>query len=179
MGETSLLNDAEIGEALDRPGARRPPEPGDKSLADSVPALWNIWNLAIDLDFLQPEGEDTVSADADTADWPFEEDDDALDAWMAGLHSIDYGDPELDDEEATIALSGLTRALLIRLLLATGSKPLAELRHRAGRGRRRIRRPGRRRLGGGRRAVRRPAQPGARLADRLRHDRGRARSGTA
>ncbi|AWS46388.1 hypothetical protein [Streptosporangium sp. 'caverna'] len=127
VGETSLLSDAEIGEALTALGLAAP-EPGDKSLADSVPALWNIWNLAIDLDFLQPEGEDTVSADADTADWPFEEDDDALDAWMAGLHSIDYGDPELEDEEATIALSGLTRALLIRVLLATGSKPLAELR---------------------------------------------------
>ncbi|MEV6861068.1 hypothetical protein AB0M44_08705 [Streptosporangium subroseum] len=127
VGETSLLSDAEIGEALTVLGLAAP-EPGDKSLADSVPALWNIWNLAIDLDFLQPEGEDTVSADADTADWPFEEDDDALDAWMAGLHSIDYGDPELEDEEATIALSGLTRALLIRVLLATGSKPLAELR---------------------------------------------------
>jgi hypothetical protein len=127
VGETSLLSDAEIAEALTVLGLAAP-ETGEKSLADSVPALWNIWNLAIDLDFLQPEGEDTVSADADTADWPFEEDDDALDAWMAGLHSIDYGDPELEDEEATIALSGLTRALLIRVLLATGSKPLAELR---------------------------------------------------
>ncbi|MFC7648282.1 hypothetical protein ACFQX6_53405 [Streptosporangium lutulentum] len=122
VGETSLLSDAEISEALAALGLAAP-EPGDKTLADSVPALWNIWNLAIDLDFLQPEGEDTVSADADTAEWPFEEDDDALDVWMAGLHSIDYGDPELDDEEATIALSGLTRALLIRVLLATGSKP--------------------------------------------------------
>ncbi|WP_326644005.1 hypothetical protein OG884_08950 [Streptosporangium sp. NBC_01755] len=127
VGETSLLDDAEITEALAALGLPVP-EKGDKSLADSVPALWNIWNLAIDLDFLQPEGEDTVSVDADTAEWPFEEDDDALDAWMAGLHSIDYGDPELEDEEATIALSGLTRALLVRVLLATGSKPLAELR---------------------------------------------------
>ncbi len=127
VGETSLLDDAEIAEAL--AVLKLPvPEKGGASLADSVPALWNIWNLAIDLDFLQPEGEDTVSVDADTAEWPFEEDDDALDAWMAGLHSIDYGDPELEDEEATIALSGLTRALLVRVLLATGSKPLAELR---------------------------------------------------
>ncbi|MFI6799054.1 hypothetical protein [Streptosporangium canum] len=127
VGETSLLTDAEITEALAALGLPAPTA-GGKALADSVPALWNIWNLAIDLDFLQPEGEDTVSADADTADWPFEEDDDALDVWMAGLHSIDYGDPELEDEEATIALSGLTRALLVRVLLATGSKPLAELR---------------------------------------------------
>ncbi|MGV9778547.1 hypothetical protein [Streptosporangium sp. NPDC003464] len=127
VGETSLLTDAEITEALAALGLPAP-KGGDRSLADSVPALWNIWNLAIDLDFLQPEGEDTVSADADTADWPFEEDDDALDVWMAGLHSIDYGDPELEDEDATIALSGLTRALLVRVLLATGSKPLAELR---------------------------------------------------
>ncbi|ACZ90675.1 hypothetical protein [Streptosporangium roseum] len=127
VGETSLLTDAEITEALAALGLPAP-APGGKPLADSVPALWNIWNLAIDLDFLQPEGEDTVSADADTADWPFEEDDDALDVWMAGLHSIDYGDPELEDEDATIALSGLTRALLVRVLLATGSKPLAELR---------------------------------------------------
>ncbi|GAA2849369.1 hypothetical protein GCM10010517_06710 [Streptosporangium fragile] len=127
VGETSLLTDAEIAEALgvlglSAPAGTEPPA------ADSVPALWNIWNLAIDLDFLQPEGEDTVSVDPDAAEWPFEEDDDALDAWLAGLHSVDYGDPELEDEEATIALSGLTRALLIRVLLATGSKPLAELR---------------------------------------------------
>lgn len=127
VGETCLLTDAEITEAL---GALGLPVPavGDAPLADSVPALWNVWNLAIDLDFLQPEGEDTVSADPDTADWPFDEDDDVLDAWMAGLHSIDYGDPELGDEEATIALSGLTRALLVRVLLASGSKPLADLR---------------------------------------------------
>ncbi|MFJ2031917.1 hypothetical protein [Streptosporangium sp. NPDC087985] len=127
VGETSLLTDAEIIEALAALGLPAP-EGSGKPLADSVPALWNIWNLAIDLDFLQPEGEDTVSADVDTADWPFEEDDDALDVWMAGLHSVDYGDPELEDEDATIALSGLTRALLVRVLLATGSKPLAELR---------------------------------------------------
>ncbi|MFI7534740.1 hypothetical protein [Streptosporangium sp. NPDC049376] len=127
VGETSLLTDAEIIEALGALGLPVPETDG-ASLADSVPALWNIWNLAIDLDFLQPEGEDTVSADPDTAEWPFEEDDDVLDAWLAGLHSIDYGDPELDDEDATIALSGLTRALLVRVLLATGSKGLAELR---------------------------------------------------
>lgn len=127
VGETNLLTDAEITEALGALGLAVPAA-GDRPLADSVPALWNIWNLAIDLDFLQPEGEDTVSADADTAEWPFEEDDDVLDAWMAGLHSIDYGDPELEDEDATIALSGLTRALLVRVLLATGSKPLADLR---------------------------------------------------
>ncbi|MEV7012743.1 hypothetical protein [Streptosporangium sp. NPDC051022] len=127
VGETTLLTDAEITEALAALGLPAP-DRGDKPLADSVPALWNIWNLAIDLDFLQPEGEDTVSADADTAEWPFEEDDDVLDAWLAGLHSIDYGDPELDDEDATIALSGLTRALLVRILLATGSKSLTDLR---------------------------------------------------
>ncbi|MEV8633463.1 hypothetical protein AB0395_17570 [Streptosporangium sp. NPDC051023] len=127
VGETSLLTDSEITEALGALGLPVPKTDG-KSLADSVPALWNIWNLAIDLDFLQPEGEDTVSADADTAEWPFEEDDDVLDAWLAGLHSIDYGDPELEDEDATIALSGLTRALLVRVLLATGSKALADLR---------------------------------------------------
>ncbi|MFF5208782.1 hypothetical protein [Streptosporangium sp. NPDC000396] len=127
VGETSLLTDAEITEALGALGLAVP-ETGGKPLADCVPALWNIWNLAIDLDFLQPEGEDTVSADPDTAEWPFEEDDDALDVWLTGLQSIDYGDPELEDEEATIALSGLTRALLIRVLLASGSKSLSELR---------------------------------------------------
>lgn len=127
VGEASLLTDAEILQALAALGLPAPEDSG-KPLSDSVPALWNIWNLAIDLDFLQPEGEDTVSADADTADWPFDEDDDALDVWMAGLHSVDYGDPELEDEDATIALSGLTRALLVRVLLATGSKALDELR---------------------------------------------------
>ncbi|MBG0815390.1 hypothetical protein [Planomonospora sp. ID82291] len=127
VGEEDLLTDAEIAEALAVLGFPAP-EAVDGRLAEAVPALWNVWNLAIDLDFLQPEGEDTVSADPDAADWPFEEDDDVLDAWLAGLQSIDYGDPELDDEDATIALSGLTRALLVRVLLATGSKPVDELR---------------------------------------------------
>ncbi|MBB2913856.1 hypothetical protein FHS43_005165 [Streptosporangium becharense] len=126
VGETTLLTDAEIAEALGVLGIAAP-EDGTPA-ADSVPALWNIWNLAIDLDFLQPEGEDTVSVDADAAEWPFDEDDDVLDAWLTGLQSVDYGDPELDDEDATIALSGLSRALLVRVLLAMGSKPLAELR---------------------------------------------------
>ncbi|GAB2450154.1 hypothetical protein [Streptosporangium sandarakinum] len=127
VGETSLLTDAEIAEAMAALGLPLPQDDG-RPLSDRVPALWNIWNLAIDLDFLQPEGEDTVGADPDAADWPFEDDDDALDVWMAGLHSVDYGDPELDDEDATIALSGLTRALLVRVLLASGSRPLPELR---------------------------------------------------
>ncbi|GGS58773.1 hypothetical protein GCM10010156_16800 [Planobispora rosea] len=127
VGEETLLTDAEITEALGVLGLPVPETDG-KPLADSVPALWNIWNLAIDLDFLQPEGEDTVSADADTGAWPFDDDEDVLDAWLSGLHSIDYGDPELDDEEATIALSGLTRALLVRVLLASGSTSLAGLR---------------------------------------------------
>ncbi|MBG0832318.1 hypothetical protein HS041_31935 [Planomonospora sp. ID67723] len=129
VGEENLLTDDEITEALAVLGFPAPSGGADGGpLADAVPALWNVWNLAIDLDFLQPEGEDTVSVDADTAEWPFEDDDDVLDAWLTGLHSVDYGDPELDDEEATIALSGLTRALLVRVLLARGSKPLAELR---------------------------------------------------
>ncbi|GAA3123862.1 hypothetical protein GCM10010466_13400 [Planomonospora alba] len=124
VGEETLLSDAEVAEALAVLGFP-PPEAGGGRSAD---ALWNVWNLAIDLDFLQPEGEDTVSADPDAVEWPFDEDDDVLDAWLAGLHSVDYGDPELEDEDATIALSGLTRALLVRVLLATGSKPLDELR---------------------------------------------------
>ncbi|GIH92441.1 hypothetical protein ACFFMN_04205 [Planobispora siamensis] len=127
VGEENLLTDAEIAEAVAALGFP-PPAADGGPLADSVPALWNVWNLAIDLDFLQPEGEDTVSADPDAAEWPFDDDDDVLDAWLTGLHSIDYGDPELDDEEATIALSGLTRALLLRVLLAGGSKSLTDLR---------------------------------------------------
>ena len=53
---------------------------------------------------------------------------DVLDAWMLGLNSIDYGDPELDDDDYTMVLGGLSRALLIRLLLAGGSRALAGLR---------------------------------------------------
>src|SRR5690606_38364328 len=60
----------------------------------------------------------------DTAEWPFEDDDDVLDAWMLGIHSVDYGDPELDDEDFTMALAGLTRGLLLRLLLAGGSREI-------------------------------------------------------
>ncbi|MFC4060730.1 hypothetical protein ACFOWE_20700, partial [Planomonospora corallina] len=124
VGEETLLTDAEVAEALAALGFPAP-DAGDGRSAD---ALWNVWNLAIDLDFLQPEGEDTVSAAPDAVEWPFEEDDDVLDAWLAGLNSVDYGDPELEDEDATIALSGLTRALLVRVLLATGSAPLDRLR---------------------------------------------------
>ncbi|GII55722.1 hypothetical protein Pth03_41110 [Planotetraspora thailandica] len=116
VGEETLLTEDEVSEAVKVLGL---PEPQ---------ALWNIWNLAIDLEFIAPEGADTVSVDSDTAAWPFEDDEDALDVWMLGLHSIDYGDPELDDDDLTLALSGLTRALLIRVLLNGGSRPLDELR---------------------------------------------------
>ncbi|MCW2878759.1 MAG: hypothetical protein JWQ95_2859 [Sphaerisporangium sp.] len=125
VGEDTLLSDDEIRQALAVAGL---PEPGEKPLAHAVPALWNLWNLAVDLEFLTPDGEDTVSVDDDTAAWPFENDEDVLDAWMLGLHSVDYGDPELDDDDLTLALSGLTRALLIRLLVAGGERPLDDLR---------------------------------------------------
>ncbi|MEZ0074308.1 hypothetical protein [Planotetraspora sp. GP83] len=116
VGEETLLSDDEVQEAVTALGLSEPQ------------ALWNIWNLAIDLEFLAPDGDDTVSVDSDTAAWPFEDDEDVLDAWMLGLHSIDYGDPELDDDDLTLALSGLTRALLVRVLVNGGSRSLAELR---------------------------------------------------
>ncbi|WP_245966283.1 hypothetical protein [Sphaerisporangium album] len=124
VGEETLLSDDEIREALAVVGL---PVPAERPLAQAVPALWNLWNLAVDLEFLTPDGEDTVSVDEDTPAWPFENDEDVLDAWMLGLHSVDYGDPELDDDDLTLALSGLTRALLVRLLLAGGERPLGEL----------------------------------------------------
>ncbi|MDH2427616.1 hypothetical protein [Sphaerisporangium sp. TRM90804] len=124
VGEDTLLSDDEIREALAVAGL---PEPDEVPLAHAVPALWNLWNLAVDLEFLTPDGEDTVSVDEDTSAWPFENDEDVLDAWMLGLHSVDYGDPELEDDDLTLALSGLTRALLIRLLLAGGRRRLGEL----------------------------------------------------
>ncbi|MFE3453371.1 hypothetical protein ACFXJ8_31040 [Nonomuraea sp. NPDC059194] len=126
VGEDSLLSDAEVEEALAVMGLPRPQTEGP--LAAAVPQLWNIWNLAVDLEFLEPDGDDTVSVDDDTADWPFDDDEDVLDAWMLGLHSIDYGDPELEDEDLTMALGGLSRGLLVRLLLGGGSRGLAELR---------------------------------------------------
>ncbi|GAB3906292.1 hypothetical protein [Microbispora bryophytorum] len=116
VGEETLLTESEVDEAvrtLGLPDARN---------------IWNLWNLAIDLEFLAPDGDDTVSVDSDTAAWPFEDDDDVLDAWMLGLHSLDYGDPELDDDDLTLALSGLTRAVLIRLLAAGGTRAVASLR---------------------------------------------------
>ncbi len=125
VGEETLLSDDEIRQALAVAGL---PEPGQEPLAQAVPALWNLWNLAVDLEFLKPDGEDTVSVDEDTAAWPFENDEDVLDVWMLGLHSVDYGDPELDDDDLTLALSGLTRALLVRLLVAGGERPVGELR---------------------------------------------------
>ncbi|MFF4775140.1 hypothetical protein [Microtetraspora fusca] len=116
VGEETLLTEEEVKEAVRSVG-----------LSDAQ-TLWNLWNLAIDLEFLAPDDDDTVSVDADTAAWPFEDDDDVLDAWLLGLHSVDYGDPELDDDDLTLALSGLTRALLVRVLVNGGSRSVGELR---------------------------------------------------
>ncbi|MCC5576744.1 hypothetical protein IMZ11_14005 [Microtetraspora sp. AC03309] len=116
VGAETLLTEEEVKEAVRTVG-----------LSDAQ-SLWNLWNLAIDLEFIAPDGDDTVSVDADTAAWPFEDDEDVLDAWMLGLHSVDYGDPELDDDDLTLALSGLTRALLVRVLINGGSRSITELR---------------------------------------------------
>ncbi|MEV5325450.1 hypothetical protein AB0K67_14975 [Nonomuraea sp. NPDC052634] len=122
VGEETLLTDAEVLEALEAVGL---PEPEtDGPVSEAVPELWNIWNLAVDLEFLEPGEGGTVTVQDDTAEWPFEDDDDVLDAWMLGIHSVDYGDPELDDDDLTMALAGLTRGLLVRLLLAGGSREL-------------------------------------------------------
>ncbi|MFI6479544.1 hypothetical protein ACIBH1_16535 [Nonomuraea sp. NPDC050663] len=126
VGEESLLTDAEVEEALSVVGLPRPSAAGP--LAQAVPQLWNIWNLAVDLEFLEPGDDDTVSVRADTADWPFDDDEDVLDAWALGLQSVDYADPELPDEDLTLVLTGLTRGVLVRLLLAGGSLELANLR---------------------------------------------------
>ncbi|HLU71494.1 MAG TPA: hypothetical protein VKZ82_04905 [Nonomuraea sp.] len=126
MGEETLLGDAEIEEALAAVGLPRPDASGP--LAESVPQLWNLWNLAVDLEFLEPGEGNTVSVQDDTSEWPFDDDEDVLDAWMLGLHSIDYGDPEPPDEDHALALAGLTRNLLVRLLLGGGERALPELR---------------------------------------------------
>jgi hypothetical protein len=126
MGEDTLLSDAEIEEALAAVGLPRPETSGP--LAEAVPQLWNIWNLAVDLEFLEPGEGNTVAVQDDTSEWPFEDDEDVLDAWMLGLHSVDYGDPEPDDDDLTMALAGLTRNLLVRVLLGGGSRKLPELR---------------------------------------------------
>ncbi|MEO3887590.1 hypothetical protein [Nonomuraea sp. B5E05] len=125
VGEDTLLSDAEVEEALAAVGLPRPQTEGP--VAEAVPYLWNIWNLAVDLEFLEPGDANTVAVQDDTSEWPFDDDEDVLDAWMLGLHSVDYGDPELDDDDLTMALAGLTRGLLVRLLLAGGSRDLDEL----------------------------------------------------
>ncbi|MFI6919660.1 hypothetical protein ACIBIZ_06875 [Nonomuraea spiralis] len=125
VGEDTLLTDAEVEEALTVIGLPRPETDGP--VAEAVPYLWNIWNLAVDLEFLEPGEGNTVAVQDDTAEWPFDDDEDVLDAWMLGLHSVDYGDPELDDDDLTMALAGLTRGLLVRLLLAGGSRERDEL----------------------------------------------------
>ncbi|MEU0565843.1 hypothetical protein ABZ297_10695 [Nonomuraea sp. NPDC005983] len=125
VGEETLLSDAEVEDALTAVGLPKPE--ADGALAEAVPQLWNIWNLAVDLEFLEPGEANTVAVQDDTAEWPFDDDEDVLDAWMLGLHSVDYGDPELDDEDLTMALTGLTRGVLVRLLLAGGSRERAEL----------------------------------------------------
>ncbi|MDA0636603.1 hypothetical protein OUY22_24580 [Nonomuraea sp. MCN248] len=126
MGDDTLLSDAEIEEALAAVGLPRPDTQGP--LAESVPHLWNVWNLAVDLEFLEPGEGNTVAVQDDTSEWPFDDDEDVLDAWMLGLHSVDYGDPEPADDDLAMALAGLTRNLLVRLLLAGGSRELPELR---------------------------------------------------
>ncbi|TDC04679.1 hypothetical protein E1267_22115 [Nonomuraea longispora] len=125
VGEDTLLSDAEVEEALAAVGLPRPETDGP--VAEAVPYLWNIWNLAVDLEFLEPGDASTVTVQDDTSEWPFDDDEDVLDAWMLGLHSVDYGDPELDDDDLTMALAGLTRGLLVRLLLAGGSRDLDDL----------------------------------------------------
>ncbi|MEO3792555.1 hypothetical protein ABGB14_20265 [Nonomuraea sp. B10E15] len=125
VGEETLLSDTEVEEALAAVGLPRPETEGP--VAEAVPYLWNIWNLAVDLEFLEPGDANTVAVQDDTSEWPFDDDEDVLDAWMLGLHSVDYGDPELDDDDLTMALAGLTRGLLVRLLLAGGSRDLDEL----------------------------------------------------
>jgi hypothetical protein len=125
VGEDTLLSDEEVSEALSAVGLPTPE--ADGALAESVPQLWNIWNLAVDLEFLEPGESNTVAVQDDTSEWPFDDDEDVLDAWMLGLHSVDYGDPELADEDLTMALAGLTRGVLVRLLLAGGSRDLDEL----------------------------------------------------
>lgn len=125
VGEETLLTDAEVEEALTATGLPRPETDGP--VAEAVPQLWNIWNLAVDLEFLEPGEAGTVAVQDDTAEWPFDDDEDVLDAWMLGLHSVDYGDPELADDDLTMALAGLTRGLLVRLLLAGGSREREEL----------------------------------------------------
>ncbi|GAA4979597.1 hypothetical protein GCM10023334_107780 [Nonomuraea thailandensis] len=125
VGEETLLTDAEVEEALAATGLPRPETDGP--VAEAVPQLWNIWNLAVDLEFLEPGEAGTVAVQDDTAEWPFDDDEDVLDAWMLGLHSVDYGDPELEDDDLTMALAGLTRGMLIRLLLAGGSRERADL----------------------------------------------------
>ncbi|MEV5897839.1 hypothetical protein [Nonomuraea fuscirosea] len=125
VGEDTLLTDAEVEEALRATGLPRPETDGP--IAEAVPQLWNIWNLAVDLEFLEPGEAGTVAVQDDTSEWPFDDDEDVLDAWMLGLHSVDYGDPELEDDDLTMALAGLTRGLLVRLLLAGGSRDLGEL----------------------------------------------------
>ncbi|GGO65098.1 hypothetical protein GCM10012289_15980 [Nonomuraea cavernae] len=126
VGEDTLLSDDEVEQALAVVGLPRPETEG--SLAEAVPQLWNIWNLAVDLEFLEPGDANTVAVQDDTSEWPFDDDEDVLDAWMLGLHSVDYGDPELADDDLTMALAGLTRGVLVRLLLAGGSRDLDGLR---------------------------------------------------
>ncbi|MEV4801057.1 hypothetical protein AB0K18_13705 [Nonomuraea sp. NPDC049421] len=130
VGEETLLTDAEVEEALEAVGLPRPETEGPVS--ESVPQLWNIWNLAVDLEFLEPGEGGTVTVQDDTAEWPFDDDEDVLDAWMLGLHSVDYGDPELDDDDLTMALAGLTRGVLVRLLLAGGSREVDGLARELG-----------------------------------------------
>lgn len=126
VGEDTLLSDAEVAEALDAIGLPKPQTDGP--MAEAVPILWNIWNLAVDLEFLEPGEGNTVAVQDDTSEWPFDDDEDVLEAWMLGLHSVDYGDPELDDDDLTMSLAGLTRGLLVRLLLAGGSRDVDGLR---------------------------------------------------
>jgi hypothetical protein len=117
----------ELADALAAAGLPRPAD-GAAVPAEHERELWNLWEHAFDLEFLVADRRGRVTLAEDTADWPFDDDEDVLELWVQGLRSVDYGDPELDDDDLTDALAGLTRGVLVRLLAAGGARPADELR---------------------------------------------------
>ncbi|WP_283134169.1 hypothetical protein [Rhizohabitans arisaemae] len=126
VGDEIPLSDSDVEQALKAVGL---PVPDERPLAEAVPQLWDLWNLGVDLEFIEAVDNGVVSGDPDVAEWPYPEDDDVMDLWLLGLHSIGYADPQLDEDGLEDALGGLTRALLLQLLLfEEAAMPLAELR---------------------------------------------------
>ncbi|RJL25059.1 hypothetical protein [Bailinhaonella thermotolerans] len=98
------------------------------ALATHPEALYDLWDLAVDLGFIESSGENRVSCTYDPGAWPDASDEDVIALWMDGVHSVVLADPAPEDDDLAEALMGLGSETLIHLLLAQGAMSVDELR---------------------------------------------------